>query len=208
MDDRDERIWAARLRWRLRGAWQGPTFVVLTLVGAVLLNRLPISGDDGLDPIGAFLLCGFFNLAVIAAAAPVVTKLVLHRRPSPVPETVMRDRIATGLMSVLALVLLAIGVGHHASVTAAQEDYDKQLAAVRQYLAHQAPPEYRAAIGLENVWKQKDGFYRTCVPGLDPRRNLCLYVRTDAGLPTVKVDPDMQPNARIAGADNPGRQGG
>ncbi len=207
MDDADESIWRARLRWRLRGAWQAPTFVALTLVEAVLLNRLPISGDDGLDLIGGFLLAGFFNLALIAALAPVATRVLLRRKPSPVPESVMRDRVATTLMSLLALLLLAIGVGHRAAVSQSRDEYVEQLAAVRKYVSHQAPAQFRAGIGAESVWKQKDGFYRTCVPGPDPRRSLCLYVETD-GLATVTRDPDMQPNARIAGTDNPGRRGG
>ena len=34
-----------RLRWRLRGAWQWPAFIVLTLVDALLVARLPFQGE-------------------------------------------------------------------------------------------------------------------------------------------------------------------
>jgi len=207
VEESDERIWRARLRWRLRGAWQGPAFAAFTVAEAVLLNRLPIAGDAGLDVVGGFLLCGFFNLAVVSVLAPLITRLVLRRRPSPTPAAVFRDRIATSLMAVLAVLLLSIGVGHHAAVAASRRDYAEQLQAVRMYVVHQAPPEFRAGIGAESVWKQKQGFYRTCVPGPDPRRNLCLYVDTE-GVATVTRDPDMQSNSRIAGPDNPGRRGG
>lgn len=206
-EDRDESIWRARLRWRLRGAWQGPAFVAFTLSEAVLLNRLPIAGDDGLDVVGGFLLCGFFNLAIVSAAAPLLARLVRGRRPSPLPPAVFQDRVGTGLMAVLAVVLVAIGIGHRAAVAASQREYVEQLRAVRTYVARQAPPEFRAGIGAESVWKQKESFYRTCVPGPDPRRNLCLYVDTE-GVATVTRDPDMQSNSRIAGPDNPGRRGG
>lgn len=206
-EDEDERIWQARLRWRLRGAWQAPAFVAFTLVGAILLNRLPIAGDDGLDVVGGFLLCGFFNLVVVGFLAPVAARLVQRRRPSPLPLAVLQDRVATSLMGILAATLLTIGIVHHASVAASQRDYVEQLRAVRAYVADQAPAEFRAGIGAESVWKQKDGFYRTCVPGPDARRNLCLYVDTE-GVATVTRDPDMQSNSRIAGPDNVGRQGG
>ncbi len=206
-EDRDESIWRARLRWRLRGAWQAPAFAGLTLAEAVLLNRLPIAGDDGPDVVGAFLLCGFFNLAVVGVVAPLVARSVHRRRRSPTPAAVLQDRVGTGLMVALAALLLSIGLGHHAAVAASQREYAEQLQAVRAYVAHQAPPEFRAGIGAESVWKQKEGFYRTCVPGPDPRRSLCLYVDTD-GVATVTRDPDMQSNSRIAGPDNPGRRGG
>jgi hypothetical protein len=44
-----ESLWRSRLRWRLRGALLWPTFIVLTLVDAVMLGQLPISGDGGTD---------------------------------------------------------------------------------------------------------------------------------------------------------------
>jgi hypothetical protein len=206
-EDHDESIWRARLRWRLRGAWQAPAFVAFTLVEAVLLNRLPIVGDVGLDPVGGFLLCGFANLAVVGLVAPLGARALRRRRPSPLPLPVLQDRVATGGMALLALALLAIGVGHHAAVSESKREYAEQLAAVRKYVAHRAPPEFRAGLGAEEVWKQEDGVYRTCVPGPDPRRSLCLYVETD-GIATVTRDNDMQSNARLAGPDNPGRRGG
>ncbi len=205
-EDPDERLWRARLRWRLRGAWQAPTFVVLTLLEAVLLNRLPVSGDGGSHIVGAFLLCGFLNLAIVGLLAPLLALALRRRTRADVPRSVAQDRAATALMCALALGLLTLGIVHHPVVNAAQDDYAAQLGAVRQYVNHQAPPEYRAGVGSEEVWKQKDGFYRTCVPGPDPRRSLCLFVETD-GVATVTLDPDQQSNSRIAGADNPGRRG-
>lgn len=207
MEERDESIWRARLRWKLRGAWQAPAFVAFTLLEAVLLNRLPIAGDNGLDPVGGFLLCGFANLVVVGFLAPVTARVARRSRPSPLPLPVLQDRVATTLMGLLAVGILVVGVVHRDAVSDARQEYTEQLTAVRAYVAHQAPAEFRAGIGAESVWKQKEGFYRTCVPGPDPRRHLCLYVETD-GITTVTRDPDMQSNARIAGVDNPGRRGG
>ena len=123
------------------------------------------------------------------------------------PLAVVQDRVATSAMAALALVLALVGVAHHSAVAASREAMAENLRAVRAYVVRQGPPEYRAGLGAENVWKQKEDFYRTCVPGPDPGRSLCLYVDTD-GIATVTRDPDQQSNARIAGAENPGRQDG
>jgi hypothetical protein len=208
----DERLWLSRLRWRLRGALQGPVFVVATIVVAVLLNRLPVAGDQGLDLVGGLLAAAFLNLAVVAVAAPLLARLQrrlgYEGRASERPIAVATDRVASVLMVAVAVGVLVVGLLHRSEVQESRAEYRAQLGAVRAYLAHQAPPEYRASIGLENVWKQSDDFYRTCVPGREPRRSLCLFVDTSQPVVTVRRDPDQQSNAKIAGAENPGRIGG
>src|SRR3954447_24109382 len=57
-----ERIWVRRLRWRLRGATMWPAFGLAVVLDAILLNMLPIAGDQGPTPFPAVLLAGFFNL--------------------------------------------------------------------------------------------------------------------------------------------------
>ncbi len=207
----DERLWLRRLRWRLRGALQGPAFVLATLVEAVLLNRLPVAGDEGLDPFGGLLAAAFLNLAIVAVAAPLLTRLGrLRRRRSAgrTPIAIATDRTATLLMGAVAAGVLLVGLVHRGEVQESRAEYRAQLNAVRAYLAHQAPSEYRASIGLENVWKQGDDFYRTCVPGRDARRSLCLFVDTSGPAVSITRDPDQQSNAKIAGPENPGRLGG
>ena len=206
-EDRDERIWPARLRWRLRGAWTAPVFAALTLGEAVLLHRLPIAGDQGPDVLGAFLLCGFFNLALVGFAAPVLARLRRRGGAGAVPLPVVQDRIATAAMAALALLLGAIGALHHSEVQASRAAYAENLRAVRSYVLRQAPPQYHAGLAAIDVWKQKDDVYRSCVPGPDPKRSLCLYVETD-GITTVTPDHDQQSNAKIAGSENPGRHDG
>src|SRR3954451_24829830 len=78
-----------RLRWRLRGAWQWPAFVVLTVVDVVLVARLPFQGG-GADAMGAFLVAGFFNLIAVAVLAPVFGWL-LRKRRRDLPFMIARD---------------------------------------------------------------------------------------------------------------------
>jgi hypothetical protein len=203
-DDDTERLWSRRLRWRMRGAWQWPAFALLTVVDAVIISVLPPAGE-GLGLFPAFLLAGFFNLFAVAVAAPLTGLLLRRRRPS-LPKVVADDRAGTVMLLLVTLVLVAAGVAHHPSVRDAQDDFARQQAAVRRYVHTQAPAQYLRHLAQMDTWKQGPDLYRTCVPGDDPRRHLCLIVDTSGSNVGLRRDPDQQPNARVAGADNPGRQ--
>src|SRR5919107_1549378 len=56
-----ERVWTARLRWRLRGATMWPAFLLALVVDTVLLRALPIAG--------ALLAIGIVHHPVLAARA-------------------------------------------------------------------------------------------------------------------------------------------
>src|SRR4028118_1000785 len=71
-----KRMWATRLRWRLRGASQWPAFVLFTTLEAILLNELPLSGDGPGGLFAGVLIAGFANLFVIAVLAPLAGRLV------------------------------------------------------------------------------------------------------------------------------------
>ena len=71
---RVERLWWTRLRWRMRGAWQWPTFLVLTVVDGVVLSELPFYGAGPGGVLPGALLAGFANLFCIC---------LLYTSPSP-----------------------------------------------------------------------------------------------------------------------------
>jgi hypothetical protein len=200
-----ERLWPARLRWRLRGATLWPAFVVAIVVDTVLLRVLPIAGDgDGEKVFGALLLATFFNLVTVAVLAPLGGWLLRRQQPS-LPVVVAHDRAGTALVGVLAVALAVGGLLHRPAVLDARRAFARQAAAARAYLRANAPPEYRANIAFLSTWRQSRDLFRTCVPGPDPDRWLCLYIRTDVSPPSVRPDPDHQSNSRLAGPDNPGR---
>lgn len=204
MPDRDAlAMWRTRVRWRLRGAWQWPTFAVLTVVDGVLLSRLPFDGE-GTGIVPALLLACFFNLVVVAVLAPVGGRLWRRRRPT-VPREVAADQAGTVALLGLTVVLVAAGIAHRPAVQERRDDFRAQLAAAREWVAHQAPAEFQAGLLSSDTWRQGPTLYRTCFPGSDPRRPLCLVVRTDEGVPVVRPDRDRRPNAEVAGPDNPAR---
>jgi hypothetical protein len=191
-----ETLWRSRLRWRLRGAKLWPTFVVVVVVEAVLLQVLPVAGDDGPGLFAAVLLAGFPNLAIVAVVAPLAGFWLRARRPV-VPAVVATDRAGTALLLAGVVVVLALGIGHHTIVRQAHDDLAAQAASARRFVINQAPREFQDNVDHLNTWKQAPDLYRTCVAGDDPDRAFCVFVNTDQSPPGVTRDPDERPNAAV-----------
>jgi hypothetical protein len=188
-----ERASLTRLRWRLRGAWMWPAFVVLTVADAVLLHELPIA-TDGIDVVPALLLSGFLNLFVVAVVAPLTGRLVRRRRPD-LPKVVAGDYAGAALLGAVTGALLVGGLLHRPAVERSERDLRVQAAAARDFLLTEAPPGVRARLGAADTIRLADRFYRTCVPEGRPRRAFCVFVRTTQDPPVVRADPDRSPNA-------------
>ena len=187
-----ERLWPARLRWRLRGAWLWPAFTIGTLVDGILLSALP--PYDGVPPglVGCLLLAGFANLFLIAVAAPLAGRRLRRRRPD-LPRPIAGDYAGAALIAVLTLVILVAGVLHRPAVAAHRDDDRAMLAAVAGYVATAEPGWAHGLLGLEVRGLAPD-VYRACIPGRDPRRWLCLIVDTDRRPVQVTRDDSMKPN--------------
>src|SRR3954452_8582720 len=145
-----ERVWASRLRWRLRGAMLGPAFAAFVIGEAIFMHYRPLAGDTGPDWFPALLLAGFFNLAVVAVAAPLAGRL-LRRRRRDLPQVVAGDRAGTVLLGVLAAVLVAIGLANHGTAGAPRAAGAAGRARVREYVRHNAPAQYRRRLGEATI---------------------------------------------------------
>jgi hypothetical protein len=194
-----ETLWRTRLRWRTRGAKLWPTFVVAVVVDALLLQLLPLAGDDGPGLFAAVLLAGFPNLVLVAVAAPLAGRWLRARRPGT-PQLVAADHAGTALLVAGAALVLALGLVHRPAVRAADADLAAQAAQARRFVLNQAPREYQAHLDHLSTWKQGEDLYRTCVAGADPRRAFCVFVNTDQSPPGVTRDPDRTPNAELVRA--------
>jgi hypothetical protein len=192
-----------RLRWRRRGAWQWPAFAAAVAGEAVLLHLVPISGE-GTSLAGGALLAGFLNLVILAVAAP-LSGLALRRRRADLPRPVARDYAATSLIAILGASIVALGLAHHSAVVAAQRAFRAQSDAVRRYVRLHAPGEYQRRIDGADTWHLDADLYRTCVPGADPERRLCLIVNTAMTPPGITVDPNRAPNSTYVGPSAVGR---
>jgi hypothetical protein len=191
-----EALWQTRLRWRLRGAMLWPVFVAAVVIEAVLLDRLPVSGDSGPGLFAALLLAGFANLFLVAVAAPLAGRWLRRRRPG-MPPVIATDRAGAVLVAAGAALVVVLGVAHHPSVRAAHADLDAQADSARRFFISQAPREFQGNVQHLNTIKQGDDLYRTCVAGADPHRAFCVFVNTDQSPPGVTRDPDQRPNAAV-----------
>ncbi|MCU0258382.1 MAG: hypothetical protein MUF56_05085, partial [Solirubrobacteraceae bacterium] len=99
MEAREDRlVWLRRARWRLRGAWAAPAFVLFTLAGTVILRRLPFTGETAPGTMAAFLIAAFLNLLIVAVLAP-LAGLWLRRRDPTLPAFAARDRAAVAALA-------------------------------------------------------------------------------------------------------------
>lgn len=153
---------------------------------ALLLYLLPLAMGTGL--VAAAFLAGGLNLAVVAVVAPVAGIGVRRQRPD-LPRAIARDYAATWLMVCLAGLIVVLGIAHHPAIRAGERAFQAQSDAVRLYVAHHAAA-YRARIDEATSRRLEPNLYRTCVPGANPNRQLCLIVDTKLSPPGITVDPD------------------
>jgi hypothetical protein len=188
-----ETVWWPRLRWRMRGAWQWPAFVVLTAADAVLLARLPFRGD-GADALGALLLAGFLNLFVVGVAAP-LCGLLVRRVRRDLPFVVARDYAGTALLALATAALLAGGLAHRSSVVEEQADRAALMMGLHDYVLSQAPA-FAGGLRSPDIVELEPDHYRACVYGSDTLP-LCVFVNTDQRPAGIRRDPSREPNTGL-----------
>jgi hypothetical protein len=188
-----ERLWTRRLRWRMRGAWQWPAFAVLTVVDAVLLTQLPFYGEGPGSLVAGLLVATFFNLLAVAVVGPLLGVRLRRRRPD-LPRLIASDYASTVVLGLICAALLAGGLAHRPAVAAERADLAAVVAVTHDYVLRSSP-EYREGLTGIDAMRVEEDLYRSCVPGADPRRWLCLFVSTDQRPPGITEDPDRVGNA-------------
>lgn len=182
-----------RLRWRMRGAWLWPAFVILTGLETALLRWLPISGE-GSGWIAALLLAGCLNVGAIALIGG-LGGVLLRRRRRDLPKVVADDYAGLAALAAVGLALLVAGSVHRPDLQATREAFAAQSMAVRLWVEANGDDFARAHVDGADSVKVDEDLYRTCVPGPDPKRWLCLVVDTSHEPPRVKRDTSRESNA-------------
>ena len=106
------------------------------------------------------------------------------------------DYAGTALLAAISLVLLAGGLLHRPAVAAERADVAAAAAATHDYVVSQKPA-YDSRLGGMDVLRIEDDLYRSCVPGPDPDRWLCLFVNTTQRPAGVTADRDATPNSAV-----------
>ena len=198
-----ERFWAARLRWRLRGAWMWPAFVVLTFADGLILHLLP-PVRTGVDLIPGILLATFGNLVLVGALAPWLARRIHARAADPPPGAprqatleVLTDRVGTGLLVASVAAVFAAGLAARPTVVVETEEREQAAEALRAHILHSGDPELIRNAEASDTIRLADGYFRTCVPRDDRRRRVCFLVDTTKEPTEVKRHGSTEPNSRL-----------
>jgi hypothetical protein len=190
-------FWPRRLRWRLRGAWTWPLYVVMTAVDALILHELPPVGTDIAIPVG-LIVASFANLFLIGAVAPWIARRLVERESrgtgsaAAKPPEVQLDRTATALLLLAAVGLAAAGLGNRPLVVSETKATEENARLVRDYVDARGSDELKRNVETANTVRLGDGSFRTCIAYDDRRRAFCLFVDTNRH--TIKRDPSTVPN--------------
>jgi hypothetical protein len=182
-----------RMRWRLRGAGLWPAFVVLTMLEMGLLHWLPVAGE-GTGFVAGLLLAGCLNVIAIAVLGT-FGGLALRRVRRDLPKVVADNYAGLAGLAVVASGFLAAGLVHRPELAADRAAFAEQSRAVRLWVEANADDFARAHVDAANSLTVDDDLYRTCVPGPDPKRWLCLIVDTSQSPPRVRRDESRESNA-------------
>lgn len=181
-----------RLRWRLRGAWLWPGFVVLTLLEMVLLHWLPLAGQ-GTDFIPALLLAGSLNLIAVALLGGLGGS-TLRRLRRDMPKVVADNYAGTTILALVAATFVTVGLVHRPEVIDRRHAFSRQSLAVQRWVQDNGDDLALAHVSSADTLAIDEDLWRTCIPGPDPKRWLCLIVDTSTSPPHVTRDPNRESN--------------
>ena len=181
------------MRWRLRGAWLWPAFVVVTIAEIGLLHWLPIAGE-GSGFIAGLLLAGCLNVIAIAVLGG-IGGAVLRRVRGDLPKVVADNYAGLGALAVVGAAFLVAGLVHRPELAADRAAFAEQSRAVRLWVEANADDFARVHVRFADTVMIDTDLYRTCVPGRDPKRWLCLIVDTTHTPPRVRRDISRESNA-------------
>ena len=212
-----ERFWTSRLRWRLRGAWQWPAFAVLTLLDAVVLDRLPPWTPDRLNLVDGLLIATFANLFLVGALAPFLARR-LARRSEALPaggagapgeeiaqadREVFQDRVGTALLAIGLVAVLVSGIANRPAIVSETNDTEEVARQLRDYVTRSRSEELNRNLETANTIRLSEGYFRVCIARDDRRRSFCLFVDTNKEPTEVKRDRSAEPNSAFS--TSPGR---
>jgi hypothetical protein len=205
-----ERFWTNRLRWRLRGAWQWPAFVVLTLVDGIVLDALPPVSTTGMNLIEGVLIATFANLFLVGAVAPWLARRLADRRaaaltsagappPTEAERDVIQDRTATALLVAGLVAVIVSGLANRPVIVSETEATEANAEALSRFVARSGDDELIRNRDTANTIRLGEGYFRNCIARDDRERYFCVFVDTRKDPPEVVVDQSAEPNTVYRG---------
>jgi hypothetical protein len=193
--------WLVRLRWRGRGAWLWPTFVVATALDAAIVHALPFLGDR--QSLAGGVVAGLFlNLLLVLLLSRPVGAIVRRRR-TDMPTTVARNYGGTVAVLIVPVLLLLAGLAHRSSIEAQHRMLDDAITRAIAYIGDRAPPAFRSNVTHTDTYTIEPGsVYRTCVPNAAGTRTYCVVVNMRKPFATSVRFAGYEPNAMFSEGAN------
>ena len=189
--------WLSRFRWRRRGAWLWPAFVVLTVVDAVIGHLLPPVGEKQ-SFVGAALAGLVLNLIAVILLSRPLGALLRRRRPD-LPMAIARNYGGTTVVVCVSAALLGAGLAHRSSITSEQQTMRDAIVRAEAYIGDRAPDQFRRNVNLiDTVTIQPGSSYRMCVPDARGRRTYCVVVDTQLPFARSVRFAGYEPNSSLA----------
>jgi hypothetical protein len=164
-----------RMRWRLRGAWLWPTFIVLTVADAAVIHDLPLSGNYA-SWVSGWLLGAVLSLIGIVALTRPLGAAVRWLRPD-MPRVVARNYAGALITLAVSLALLAGGVAHQHVIAAENFAFQDATARAQAYIGDHAPQAVQRNLRqLDTMEVQAPKIYRTCVSDVTQTYDYCVVV--------------------------------
>jgi hypothetical protein len=188
-----ESAWLTRMRWRRRGAWLWPAFVVTVLLDGLIAHELPMIGQ-GQSVYGGLLAGLILNvLAVLFLCRP--GGILLRRVRPDLPMAVARNYAGAMAVILVSAALVTAGLLHRSTIVDQQRTLEDVVARAEAFIGARAPAAFRAnAAHTDTFTIQAGSVYRTCVPSRDRRRTYCVIVKPKLPLAGSVVFGGYEPN--------------
>jgi hypothetical protein len=193
--------WIARARWRWRGAWMWPAFVVMAIADGVIGHALPINPPS--QSVIAGIVVGLvLNLICIVVLSAPVGALLRRLRPD-LPVMIARNYAGTACVLLVTLGFVGIGLAKRSTIehdSAAMRDAVVRAAG---YIGDHAPAQFAARAGkTDTLVIQEGSIYRVCVWNAAHTRDYCVVVHERLPFGRSVRPAGSEPNETLAKGDD------
>jgi hypothetical protein len=164
-----------RMRWRLRGAWLWPSFVVLSVADAVIMHSLPPAGDSE-SLVGGWALGAVVSLLGIVLLGGALGVVVRRIRPD-MPRIVARNYAGAVITLAVTLAFLTAGLINHQTITSDHAALRDAAARAEAYIGVHAPVQFQKNLHvLYSSTVQAPFIYYFCATDLGHSGYYCVVV--------------------------------
>jgi hypothetical protein len=193
--------WIARTRWRWRGAWMWPSFVVMALADGLIGHALPINPPSQ-SVVSGVVVGLVLNLICIVVLSPPLAAL-LRRVRRDLPVAIARNYAGTSCVLLVTAGFVGVGLAKRSTITHDSAAMHDALVRAAAYIGDHAPAPFAArADHLDALVIQEGSIYRVCVDNVAQTRDYCVVVREGLPLDRSVTPAGSESNVTLARGDD------